>query len=217
MTALFADLVDYVRMIAEHDPEDVKQRVDGALAAMAEAVQFDGTIEKFIGDAVFAVFGYPRAHDDDALRAALCAAAIRDSLAALSRGGGPLQVRIGIATGEVVAARRDVSGTSEVGLTGPAVVNAARIQDLARPGDILLDEATVLAARDRLDVEDRGLETLRGQSAPIRLFGLRGDVPTLQHIVLGDDDIALDAALRERAARGVAPSRGAARSGIDDQ
>ena len=67
VTALFADLVDYVRMVAEHDPEDVRQRVRVALAAMADAIErFDGTREKFIGDAVFAVFGWPRAHDDDA-------------------------------------------------------------------------------------------------------------------------------------------------------
>jgi len=181
VSALFADLVDYVRMIAEHDPEDVRQRVDAALAAMAEAVhRYDGTVEKFIGDAVFAVFGYPRAHDDDALRAALCASAIRAGLADLSRGGEELQVRIGIATGEVVAAERSSAAGSDVSLTGPAIVNAARIQDLARPGDILLDEATVRAARDRLDVEDRGYELLRGQSRPIRLYSLRSDAQTLR-------------------------------------
>ena len=181
VSALFADLVDYVRMIAEHDPEEVRQRVDAALAAMAEAVhRYEGTVEKFIGDAVFAVFGFPRAHDDDALRAALCAAAIRDGLAELSRGGEVLQVRIGIATGEVVAAERSGAGGSDVSLTGPAIVNAARIQDLARPGDILLDEATVRAARDRLDVEDRGYELLRGQSRPVRLYSLRGDASVLR-------------------------------------
>lgn len=181
VSALFADLVDYVRMVAEHDPEEVRQRVDAALAAMAEAVhRFEGTVEKFIGDAVFAVFGFPRAHDDDALRAALCAAAIRHGLAELSRGGEVLQVRIGIATGEVVAAERSGAAGSEVSLTGPAIVNAARIQDLARPGDILLDEATVRAARDRLDVEDRGYELLRGQSRPVRLYSLRGDTSVLR-------------------------------------
>jgi class 3 adenylate cyclase len=181
VSALFADLVDYVRMIAEHDPEDVKQHVDAALAAMADAVhRFDGTIEKFIGDAVFAVFGYPRAHDDDALRAALCATAIRDSMALLSRGSEVLQVRIGIATGEVVAAHRDGPGGAGVALTGPAVVTAARIQDLARPGEVLLDEATVRAARGRLDVEDRGLELLRGQTRPIRLYGFRGEPSLLR-------------------------------------
>ncbi|HEU4571473.1 MAG TPA: adenylate/guanylate cyclase domain-containing protein, partial [Candidatus Limnocylindrales bacterium] len=69
MTALFADLVDYVRLVAEHDPEEVRRRVDLALAAMVRAIaEYGGTHEKFIGDAVFAVFGWPAAHDDDALR-----------------------------------------------------------------------------------------------------------------------------------------------------
>ena len=82
VTALFADLVDYVRLVAEHDPEDVGRQVDHALQAMVEAIEaFDGTREKFIGDAVFAVFGWPNGHDDDALRAAHCALAIREALA----------------------------------------------------------------------------------------------------------------------------------------
>jgi class 3 adenylate cyclase len=74
VTALFADLVDYVRLVAEYDAEEVRRRVNAALVAMVDAIEgFDGTREKFIGDAVFAVFGWPTAHDDDALRATHCA------------------------------------------------------------------------------------------------------------------------------------------------
>ena len=99
VTALFADLVDYVRMLAEHDPEEVRARVTVALATMAAAIErFEGTREKFIGDAVFAVFGWPRAHDDDAVRAALAALAIRTGLQDLGSGGESMDVRIGIAT-----------------------------------------------------------------------------------------------------------------------
>ena len=66
VTALFADLVDYVRMLAEHDPEEVRARVGRALVRMGDAIErLGGTREKFIGDAVFAVFGWPQAHDDD--------------------------------------------------------------------------------------------------------------------------------------------------------
>ena len=78
---------------------------------MADAIErFDGTREKFIGDAVFAVFGWPRAHDDDAVRAALAALAIRAALAAWCPTAEPLEVRIGIATGEVVTTARDGTG-----------------------------------------------------------------------------------------------------------
>ena len=177
VTALFADLVDYVRLVAEHDPEEVRRRVEGALVAMVDAIQgFDGTREKFIGDAVFAVFGWPVAHDDDALRATHCALAIRAGLAGLDDPSGEvLQVRIGIATGEVVAAPREVPDAKDWSLTGPAVTTAARIQAIARPGEILLDEATIRAARRGLAIEDLGEQVLRGQTRPIRLGRLLGE------------------------------------------
>jgi class 3 adenylate cyclase len=177
VTALFADLVDYVRLVAEHDPEEVRHRVDAALVAMVDAIQgFDGTREKFIGDAVFAVFGWPIAHDDDALRATHCALAIRAGLARLQDPAGEaLQVRIGIATGEVVAAPRDVPGAQDWSLTGPAVTTAARIQGVAEPGEILLDEATIRAARKGLAIEDLGERVLRGQTRPVRIGRLLGD------------------------------------------
>ncbi|MFL5777238.1 MAG: adenylate/guanylate cyclase domain-containing protein [Chloroflexota bacterium] len=179
MSALFADLVDYVRLVAEHDPEDVRRKVDAALRAMVEAIKaFDGTREKFIGDAVFAVFGWPQGHDDDALRAAHCALAIREALTgsgdADDAAGEPLQVRIGIATGEVVAGMR-ADDALEWSLTGPAVTTAARIQAIARPNEILLDEATVHAARKGLEVEDEGAQLLRGQIRPIRVYRLLGE------------------------------------------
>jgi adenylate cyclase len=177
VTALFADLVDYVRLVAELDPEEVRRRVDAALRAMVDAIdRFDGTREKFIGDAVFAVFGWPVAHDDDALRAAHCALAIRDGLANLEDPSGEaLQVRIGLATGEVVAAPRGVPGSLDWSMTGPAVTTAARIQGEAAPGEILMDEATRRAARKGLAMEDLGERVLRGQRRPVRLGRLIGE------------------------------------------
>ena len=88
---------------------------------------------------------------------------IRATLLEPEDGGEPLEVRIGLATGEVVAAARG-DGTGDLAVTGEAITTAARIQGLARPGEILLDEATVRGARDRLSVEDRGSVVLRGQS-----------------------------------------------------
>jgi len=177
VTALFADLVDYVRLVAEHDAEEVRRRVDVALMAMGDAIErYDGTREKFIGDAVFAVFGWPVAHDDDALRATHCALAIREGLAHLEDPAGEaLQVRIGLATGEVVAAPRGVPGALDWSLTGPAVTTAARIQGEAAPGEILLDEATRRAARKGLGVEDLGERVLRGQHRPVRIARLLGE------------------------------------------
>ncbi len=214
VTALFADLVDYVRLVAEHDPEDVRRQVDSALLAMVEAIEaFDGTREKFIGDAVFAVFGWPSGHEDDAIRAAHCALAIRQALitVASSTGGEPLQVRIGIATGEVVAAPRG-DGDLDWSLTGPAVTTAARIQAIAQPGEILLDEATLRAARQGLAVEDRGPQLLRGQTRPIRVARLLGEAgfqPSLPPMgpLVGRES---ERARLRRLFDGVGPDRGAA-------
>ncbi|HYH93974.1 MAG TPA: AAA family ATPase, partial [Candidatus Saccharimonadales bacterium] len=176
VTALFADLVDYVRMLAEHDPEEVRARVTAALATMGDAIEhLEGTREKFIGDAVFAVFGWPRAHDDDAVRASLAALAIRAGLHEMHDGSEPMDVRIGLATGEVVSAARRRSEDGDLGLTGEAITTAARIQTLARPGEILLDGATRRAARGRLATESRGSVVLRGQSTRVELFALRGE------------------------------------------
>ncbi len=176
VTALFADLVDYVRMLAEHDPEVVRARVSTALTTMAAAIErLDGTREKFIGDAVFAVFGWPRVHDDDAVRAALAALAIRAGLKEVGDGVEPMEVRIGIATGEVVAAAGGAVVDGDLRLTGEAITTAARIQSLARPGEILIDDATRQAARGRLATEPHGEVVLRGQSTSVQLYGLRGE------------------------------------------
>ena len=151
VTALFADLVDYVRMIAEHDPEEVRARVGAALRRMADAIErLEGTREKFIGDAVFAVFGWPRRprrrpgpgvagrprHPGDAARAG------RRQRAA----GGPDRDRHRRGRRR----RRGTDRSGDLAVTGEAITTAARIQSLARPGEILLDEATVRGARDRL-------------------------------------------------------------------
>jgi len=182
VTALFADLVDYVRMLAEHDPEVVRARVLAALATMADSIErLGGTREKFIGDAVFAVFGWPTAHDDDAVRAALAALSIRAALQdpglndAAAPTAEPLEVRIGIATGEVVAGLRMRGADGDLGLTGEAITTAARIQSLAQTGEILLDGATLRAARGRLATEPRGTVVLRGQSTPVELLALLGE------------------------------------------
>lgn len=176
VTALFADLVDYVRMLAEHDPEEVRARVTAALATMADAVaRFGGTREKFIGDALFAVFGWPRAHDDDAVRAALAALAIRAGLQEIGDGVEPMEVRIGIATGEVVASATGPTRDGDLGLTGEAITTAARIQSLARPGEILLDGTTRVSARERLATADRGSVVLRGRSTAVEIHALLGE------------------------------------------
>ena len=191
VTALFADLVGYTTLIDELDLEEVRARVDGALTVMATAViHFGGTLEKFAGDAVLAVFGVPVAHDDDPLRACLCALEMQASLARYSSDDSrPLQLRIGVATGEVVAALRDVAGSRSIALTGDPMTTASRLEQLAEPSETLLDDATVAAAEPRIGVDHLGERRLRGQSRPVQVHRLRGERRIQSHACREPSDL----------------------------
>ena len=130
-----------------------------------------GTVEKFIGDAVMAVFGVPTVHEDDALRALRAAAELRDSLASLNEElerdyGVSLQLRTGVNTGEVVA------GTEERLATGDAVNVAARLEQAAQPGEILIGEQTRRLARDAIEVEPVEPLALKGKAEPLAAYRL---------------------------------------------
>lgn len=184
VTALFADLVGYTKLVDELDPEEVRSRVDAAFAVLGESVtHFGGSLEKFVGDAVLAVFGIPAGHDDDALRACLCSLEMQVALARLGAGGDrPLELRVGIATGEVVAAVRDLSGSHSIALTGDCMTTAARLQQLADPAEILLDGATALGAGPRVSAELVGNRMLRGKARPIEVYRLRDERPRTTNV-----------------------------------
>jgi tetratricopeptide (TPR) repeat protein len=133
-----------------------------------------GSVEKFIGDAVMAVFGVPAVHEDDALRAVRAALEIRAALASLNEElhrayGVTLQVRTGINTGEVVSGNLAAGQTL---VTGDAVNVAARLEQGASPGDILVGEATYRLVRDAVSVEPTILGRLRGKDEPVATYRL---------------------------------------------
>jgi adenylate cyclase len=183
VSALFADLVGYTRLVDEFDLEEVRARVDRALGLLSQAVlHFGGSVEKFAGDAVLAVFGAPVAHDDDALRSCLCALEMQAAMARnVSGQDGPLGLRIGIATGEVVAAPREMAGTRSLALTGDPMTTAARLQQMAAPNEILLDDATASAAELRIGVEPVGERLLRGHSRAVKVHRLRNERRVVSH------------------------------------
>ena len=130
-----------------------------------------GSVEKFIGDAVMAVFGVPVLHEDDALRAVRAAAGLREAIGPLNAGlardyGAVLSVRIGINTGEVV------TGTEERLATGDAVNVAARLEQHAGADEILLGEATLALVRDAVVVEPLEPLELKGKRDPVRAWRL---------------------------------------------
>lgn len=140
VTVLFADIVGSTSMVGDHDPELVRATLQSTFAALRVIIESaGGTVEKFIGDEVMAVFGAPIAHEDDAERALRAAFTIRAEVAARNaRGRLPLELRIGLNSGEVVSGGHGNDFT----VTGHAVNGAARVRQAARPGEILVGSLT---------------------------------------------------------------------------
>ncbi len=172
-TILFADLCDYTGLSQRLDLEALHELVNGFYAMADEViVQFGGTVDKHIGDNVMAVFGVPVAHGNDPERAVRAAMAIRDGMAKLPNPDTtPLQVHIGIATGQVLAGG---IGRRERSVTGEPVNLAARLTDLAAHGDILVSEEVRNALPVLLDTEHRGQETVKGFAQPVSVWSVTG-------------------------------------------
>ena len=173
VTILFADVAGSTALGEELDPETLRAVLDGYFRVMRTIIEaHGGTVEKFIGDAVMAVFGIPIIHEDDALRAVRAAEAIRTGLAGSGDGAfgdRVLTFRTGINTGEVFA-RDPTSGQSFV--TGDAVNVAARLEQAARPGEILLGQATYQLVRDAVTVEPAAPIEAKGKTEPLRSYRL---------------------------------------------
>src|SRR5690349_19609328 len=167
VTVLFCDLVGSTALGESLDPEALQGLLARYFERMKGIVEsHGGSVEKFIGDAVMAVFGVPVAHEDDALRACRAAVEMRDALPGLGIAG-----RIGVNTGEVV------TGTEERLATGDAVNVAARLQQAAEPGEVLIGAETLGMLRPAVEVGGERLLELKGKSGPVpahRLVALRG-------------------------------------------
>jgi class 3 adenylate cyclase/tetratricopeptide (TPR) repeat protein len=169
VTVLFCDLVGSTSLADRMDAEAVRELMARYHAALRRVIeQHGGTVEKFVGDAAMAVFGIPQVHEDDALRAIRAAADIRGAVMALG-----LQVRIGAATGEVVA------GEGETLVTGDAVNVAARLEQAASTGEVLLGEWThaLVAGRARTGRVKR--LRVKGKVAPVAAYPLLEMLPDL--------------------------------------
>ena len=152
-TVLFVDLVDSTGLVTGSDPEVVRRRVQRYFDQVSRCVTMHGGIvEKFAGDAVMAAFGIPQAHEDDAERAVRAALAIRDAVHELG-----LEARIGVESGQVVADDSDSTFA-----TGEAVNVAARLEQAAEPGQLLIGPAAQRLTLGRVELEDVGPVELKG-------------------------------------------------------
>jgi class 3 adenylate cyclase/tetratricopeptide (TPR) repeat protein len=157
VTVVFADVAGSTALGERMDPESLQQLLGRYFAEMRAVLErHGGTVEKFIGDAVMAVFGIPVVHEDDALRAVRAAGEMREALRSLE-----LEARIGINTGEVVA------GGGETLVAGDAVNVAARLEQAAQPGEVLIGAETYGLVRDAVEVERVDPLALKGKSEPV--------------------------------------------------
>ena len=172
-TALFADLVGSTSLAEREDPEVVQSVVGRAFDRLSEEiVRYEGLLEKFMGDAVLAVFGVPRAHEDDAERAVRAALEMQAILSELNRGfaaeGKPtLRMRIGIEAGEVLVDVERTSGRRDRMLTGDAVNTAARLQTAAEPGETIIGPTVYASTKDVIEYRELEPLELKGKAEPV--------------------------------------------------
>ena len=170
VTVLFCDLVGSTALGEQLDPETLRGMLNRSFDRVSSVVEaHGGVVEKFIGDAAMAVFGIPRVHEDDALRAVRAASEIREALGEAGTGASHLAWRTGIATGEVVAGDPT---TGQRMVTGDAVNVAARLQQSAQPGEILITAQTHQLVRDAVHVEPLGEVAVKGREGSIEAFRL---------------------------------------------
>ncbi len=198
VTILFVDLVDSTELAARLDPEVLRRVLDRYFELVRQAIErHGGVVEKFIGDAAMAVFGIPALHEDDAIRAVRAASELRDALAEPSaeltgRHGLPLQVRVGLNTGEVFV-RAGESGESFA--TGNAVNIAKRLEEAALPGEILIGESTYRLVSHAVKgeaVDPVDLGGALGRASVFRVGGLGETARPLGRAALvgRDDEVA---------------------------
>ncbi|HZU13523.1 MAG TPA: adenylate/guanylate cyclase domain-containing protein [Chloroflexota bacterium] len=180
VTALFCDLVGFTPPSEALDPEEVRDLQAQYFQAMADQIsRYGGTVEKYAGDAVLALFGAPMAHEDDAERAVLCALGMQGAIepvavTARERWQANPQIRVGVNTGEVVSGTWDASGRQDVAVTGDALNTAARIQSVAEPGEILVGAETMRLTRRRIVYGERRDVTLKGKVALVPVWPAEG-------------------------------------------
>ncbi|HYL40827.1 MAG TPA: adenylate/guanylate cyclase domain-containing protein, partial [Candidatus Binatus sp.] len=166
VNVLFADLVGFTTISASRDPETIRELQSRYFERTREIVgRYGGVVEKFIGDAVMALWGAPTAHEDDAERAVRAALDLVEMVPVIGREMHiDLQLRAGVLTGEAAV---QVGSESEGMVTGDMVNTAARLQSVAQPGTVLVGEATRLAAGEAIAFEAAGEQMLKGKEAPV--------------------------------------------------
>src|SRR3989441_10990189 len=175
VTILFADLKGSMELLADRDPEEARKILDPVLELMMEAVhRYEGTVNQVMGDGIMALFGAPLAHEDHAVRACYAALRMQDALKRYAEEvrraeGIPIQIRVGLNSGEVVV--RSIGSDLRMDYTavGQTTHLAARMEQMAAPGTILLTRETLALAEGFVHVAPLGPMGVKGLPSPIEV------------------------------------------------
>jgi len=192
VTVLFTDLTCYTAMCERLDPEDVQEVMSRIFGEIAQVVaKYGGVIEKFVGDAAMVLFGVPKAHEDDPVRAIKAAMEVHSMVEALSpqvrvMGCRPLSMHTGICTGLVVTGGVD-AGKGATGVTGDSVNMACRLSGMGKAGEILVGPCTYRMAEGYFDFEELESTKVEGKTEPVRIYQVlsRKDQPSKIHRLSG--------------------------------
>jgi class 3 adenylate cyclase/tetratricopeptide (TPR) repeat protein len=183
VTVLFADLKGSMELLADRDPEEARKILDPVLEHMMEAVhRYEGTVNQVMGDGIMALFGAPVAHEDHAVRACYAALRMQESVKRYAEGvfrryGVPIETRVGLNSGEVVVRAIGSDLHMDYTAVGQTTHLAARMEQMARPGTILVAPDTLALAEGFVQVVSRGSVPVKGLAAPIQIFELAGASP----------------------------------------
>jgi len=183
VTVLFADLKGSMELLADRDPEEARKLLDPVLEYMMEAVhRYEGTVNQVMGDGIMALFGAPLAHEDHAVRACYAALRMQDSVRRYAEDvfrhfGVPVEIRVGLNSGEVVVRAIGSDLHMDYTAVGHTTHLAARMEQIARPGTILLTPETLALAEGFVQVTSRGPVPVKGLATPVEIFELTGASP----------------------------------------
>src|SRR5215208_4537433 len=180
VTVLFADLKGSMELLADRDPEEARAILDPVLERMMEAVhRYEGTVNQVMGDGIMALFGAPLAHEDHAVRACYAALRMQESVQQYAdevwrSQNVRIQIRVGLNSGEVVV--RSIGSDLRMDYTavGQSTHLAARMEQLATPGSVLLAPATLQLAEGYVQVQALGPMTVKGLNEPLEVYELTG-------------------------------------------
>ncbi len=180
VTVLFADLKGSMELLADRDPEEARQILDPVLERMMEAVhRYDGTVNQVMGDGIMALFGAPLALEDHAVRACYAALRMQEQVSRYGdemqrQHGTPVQIRVGLNSGEVVVRSIGNDLHMDYSAIGQTTHLASRMEQMAKAGTVLLTDHTLRLAEGYVQVKPLGAVTIKGLPEPITVFELSG-------------------------------------------